>query len=1385
MKSDHRRLKTETANAELCFDFLTKMEAFDGISAEELKETGNRLFQSDDFASCIESYTNALELEPGDNLRLVLYKNRAMAKLKLEDFEGAESDCSNALAISPNDPKAFYRRALAREKLDSIGKAFNDAKEAIRLKPGDSVLVDLCARLLKLNAERLKQTESTEGRVKEMLKISLGGAETDKEKQIKAMNNLLVLCRESNNGVLQVWQNDEEALCAVRILDELAKSRERATQIMELLSAPTLARLPTLRQPIENVEASSTVIQRVFNGLAAMDLSKEIKPDSEMVERNKIAILRLILELEEILTDPHFSAATREISIDLLLKNLMHMSGGLPRGWSWRFVEDRGLYKMLHIAMQIPEQCDYPITTETRQHVAVFLAQLYDDMVFDQRRAVYKERVDQVFGGLMSDIDEPKSRVKLVALLITLLQGPVDVGINLVTNDRVTAIMLQMAADDDFIQQSVAAELIVLSVSKYERATNMIKQGLPVLKKLFSSPDHNVRVRALVGLCKCASSAGDDCSRQPMDDESRIKLAGVCHKFLVEKADHFSTEVRRFACEGLSYLSLDAEIKEYIVGSSDLLKALVKLARSAGGCVYTMATIYVNCANAYEKPKIDEEMVKLAQFAKHHVPETHPKDTEEYVDRRIRRLAFCGIDDLIGQIISEGGVKLLLNLFKKCSAEGKLKAAHGLAKLGVCSDPNIAFPGQRMYEVVKPCIELLHPEVEGRANYDALLTLTNLASVNDSVRKRIVKEKSLQKIEEFWFDGCNEHLRAAAAELLLNLLYCEEYFNAVIKAGTDRAKVWVLYCAEGEDRLKLASSAGFALLSEDPTFCERILKELNSWEEFLMELAMSENHEVQRRCLIGVANIVEIGDERVASQIIASSIFRVLVAITKLDEKGREGAQKEAQRALDVAEKRGLIKATERQQNEGKFCEYSHISSTCGPWVDVSAHSLTFVPRVPLRNSTLAFPFVPLNENVSSSHKFHRIPSKFPMVCSNLSFSPHLLIYILNLSFICIVEVESRGRPISLYDQPGNLHRGPGDIANLWSGFSFGLSLFRGPMRNAIKPDSPNRWTRYSNDRGQFIIPSEHTTISRAMMAISENTCIKFERRSGEADYVDLRNERGEGCYTVVGRSTGRNTVMLETNDIATCLEFDIVIHELMHTIGLWHEQMRYDRDEYIKIHYENISPAFVNQFEKVPDTDSTTYSVKYDYQSVMHYAKDAFALTPGKITMETLDKQFQDLIGRVNDASPGDYLKICNIYSCRTCMGIPFTSGQSRPTEGQKVVTVGPPTAPTVTTPGTLPTRLTTTEPKPSPRTTTAKDRKKADQTRPTQALPIILPLINNNWWWKNTPAPPLRRERSEWGGEKRRRKGPNDMNSLCSSDKEIDANARRRTAKRAGGRT
>lgn len=109
-------------------------------------------------------------------------------------------------------------------------------------------------------------------------------------------------------------------------------------------------------------DAAALLVQRCFNALANMDPKSKKKPDEELVEskqrfefsrgsmqdqkpvilENKIVLIRLIFELKRALVDPSVGAIARNNAIDLLLKNLMHMDGGLPRGWSWEFNANDG-----------------------------------------------------------------------------------------------------------------------------------------------------------------------------------------------------------------------------------------------------------------------------------------------------------------------------------------------------------------------------------------------------------------------------------------------------------------------------------------------------------------------------------------------------------------------------------------------------------------------------------------------------------------------------------------------------------------------------------------------------------------------------------------------------------------------------------------------------------------------------------------------------------------------------------------------------------------------------------------------------------------------------------------------------------------------------------
>lgn len=67
-----------------------------------------------------------------------------------------------------------------------------------------------------------------------------------------------------------------------------------------------------------------------------------------------------------------------------------------------------------------------------------------------------------------------------------------------------------------------------------------------------------------------------------------------------------------------------------------------------------------------------------------------------------------------------------------------------------------------------------------------------------------------------------------------------------------------------------------------------------------------------------------------------------------------------------------------------------------------------------------------------------------------------------------------------------------------------------------------------------------------------------------------------------------------------------LIVHELGHTLGLRHEQNRPDRDQYVVIYTQNITPGQAGNF--ITYTDATPYG-PYDFDSVMHYGPCFFSV--------------------------------------------------------------------------------------------------------------------------------------------------------------------------------
>ncbi|KAG9509403.1 hypothetical protein GZH46_02083, partial [Fragariocoptes setiger] len=183
--------------------------------------------------------------------------------------------------------------------------------------------------------------------------------------------------------------------------------------------------------------------------------------------------------------------------------------------------------------------------------------------------------------------------------------------------------------------------------------------------------------------------------------------------------------------------------------------------------------------------------------------------------------------------------------------------------------------------------------------------------------------------------------------------------------------------------------------------------------------------------------------------------------------------------------------------------------------------------------------------------------------------------------------------------------------------------LFEGDI---LLPKGRSRsWTIASNTRlwpnGQIPFVSQigmPLVIQAAMQHIHDTTCIRFVPRTNEQHYITIFP--GEGCFSEIGYS---GTAAQPLSLAIGCLLKGTVIHELLHAVGFWHLHSRYDRDDYLRVHVQNIRPDMLDQFDKVPQSEGRLFSKPFDFESIMLYGKHAFARDPRLITMEPKDSRY------------------------------------------------------------------------------------------------------------------------------------------------------------------
>lgn len=138
-------------------------------------------------------------------------------------------------------------------------------------------------------------------------------------------------------------------------------------------------------------------------------------------------------------------------------------------------------------------------------------------------------------------------------------------------------------------------------------------------------------------------------------------------------------------------------------------------------------------------------------------------------------------------------------------------------------------------------------------------------------------------------------------------------------------------------------------------------------------------------------------------------------------------------------------------------------------------------------------------------------------------------------------------------------------------------------------------------------------------------------------------------CCSFLGKNGGgRQPISIGRN----CEKFGIIIHELGHTIGFHHEHARRDRDKHIIINKANIISGQAYNFDLLSSTEFDEPLLPYDYNSIMHYAKNSFSKSTylDTITPIGLLPDAHIELGQRRRLSRGDILQANLLYNCAAC---------------------------------------------------------------------------------------------------------------------------------------
>lgn len=218
-----------------------------------------------------------------------------------------------------------------------------------------------------------------------------------------------------------------------------------------------------------------------------------------------------------------------------------------------------------------------------------------------------------------------------------------------------------------------------------------------------------------------------------------------------------------------------------------------------------------------------------------------------------------------------------------------------------------------------------------------------------------------------------------------------------------------------------------------------------------------------------------------------------------------------------------------------------------------------------------------------------------------------------------------------------------------------------GPRFGVVTSNLSRRW---SSGVVPYVIESTVPNQSRITSAIAhiEQSVhgMDFVPRTSQGSWIIFRRTTDPAICgsSPLGRQGGGQVVLINDN-----CGMGTAIHEILHSLGFWHEQSRCDRDSFVSILWNNIESGRSSQFDKYCSGASTVFA--YDEGSIMHYPSNAFGVTVNGVRQQTIQslRGLGHLMGQRSGLSTQDIYSIDWMYQPYAPQGVSVTYPGGTPT--------------------------------------------------------------------------------------------------------------------------